>query len=669
MNKHTAKITSKSIEQSGLPADYRKAIAEYIWNGFDAGATEIELEFVGNEVGYLHSFTIKDNGCGINIQNINETFGHFLDSQKRDSFNKDGFVKGKKGKGRYAFSTFANRCTWSTTFQGPNQEYLEYTITIHKEDLHNFSTSDNAVSKSTQTGTVVQFEDYYQLTSDLLEKKDFEQYLASEFGWFLFLNKENNYKIIINGDELEYKDIIGDYEEIHQIIGSNTFKITFLRWNHKIGDKYFYYFLNSEKKETYRRHTSFNNKAIDFHHSVYVQSQYFDDFIETKDDTPVLSIAGKNQADFSFRELMRVLNKLVVSKERQFIRDQQADKLIYDYKSKGIFPKFRNNTYDSYRQKDLEAVVKELYCVEPKIFHGLNKEQSKTLVGFLNLLLDTDQREKVLDILEGIVKLTDEERTELSESLKKTKLSNISSMIKMLESRFTVVELLKLLVFDLEKFTNERDHIQAVIESNYWLFGEQYHMVSADVNFETVLNNYLHFMEGNSNKQPQKINHKERLRRPDIFICRQIDVIDGSNNEDLIEENIIVELKRPAVIIGKEQYNQVEDYLRFIISEPRFNSTLRKWKFLLIGKSLDSFIVDKHESQKHKGKKFLVESIKNYEIYALTWDDIFKQFDSRHKHLINKLDFKLAVIEELQEKGISFSQSQSDTITSIAVNQ
>ena len=29
MEKHTAKITSKSIEQSGLSSDYRKVIAEY----------------------------------------------------------------------------------------------------------------------------------------------------------------------------------------------------------------------------------------------------------------------------------------------------------------------------------------------------------------------------------------------------------------------------------------------------------------------------------------------------------------------------------------------------------------------------------------------------------------------------------------------------------------
>ena len=53
-----------------------------------------------------------------------------------------------------------------------------------------------------------------------------------------------------------------------------------------------------------------------------------------------------------------------------------------------------------------------------------------------------------------------------------------------------------------------------------------------------------------------------------------------------IEENIIVELKRPSVVIGSEQFQQVERYLRFIIEEERFNSLRRNWKFILFGKKV-----------------------------------------------------------------------------------
>ena len=149
-----------------------------------------------------------------------------------------------------------------------------------------------------------------------------------------------------------------------------------------------------------------------------------------------------------------------------------------------------------------------------------------------------------------------------------------------------------------------------MIENNYWLFGEQYHLASADKNFEIALNNYLALIE-KGEKKPQKIVEKNKLKRPDIFICKQIEVIDSQTAEYNIEENIIVELKRPSVVIGKEQFSQVEDYLIFIKNEPRFNSQLRKWKFILVGKKVDDFIEGKYDSNKEKGKRFLVESVKN----------------------------------------------------------
>ena len=79
MKKHTARITTKSIERSGLPSDFKKAIAEYIWNGFDANGTIIEINFDSNDVGYINSFSISDNGSGINLTKIGDTFGQFMD--------------------------------------------------------------------------------------------------------------------------------------------------------------------------------------------------------------------------------------------------------------------------------------------------------------------------------------------------------------------------------------------------------------------------------------------------------------------------------------------------------------------------------------------------------------------------------------------------------------
>ena len=132
------------------------------------------------------------------------------------------------------------------------------------------------------------------------------------------------------------------------------------------------------------------------------------------------------------------------------MKESAANKLIADYEKNGILPRFRDNKYDKERKQDLLNVIKEIYCIQPKIFKGLKKEQQQTCVGFLNLLLDTDERENILSILNGIVTLSEEERTQLAQTLRTTSLSRILRTIKMIKNRFEVVEQLKNLVFDLK---------------------------------------------------------------------------------------------------------------------------------------------------------------------------------------------------------------------------
>lgn len=664
---HTTKLTSKSIERSGLPIDYKRAIAEFIWNGFDAKATTINIDYKCNEIGFINQFSIKDNGSGINIENIGSTFGNFNDSLKALSYSEISSIKGKKGKGRYSFAVFCNNAIWDTVFSSENGDLLNYKIEINRENSQNYSTDEKRIVKNTNAGTIVLFDKFHSLTGDLLDSEDFYSFLSSEFGWFLYLNKDQDFKILINGTSLNYFEIIEENDDKEIVIGEYVFKVSYIRWDKKIGDKYYYYFLRTDKKQVDRKHTSFNNKAVDFHHSIYVESNYFDNYKPTAKDSPVLDFGDKNQSDYVYKELVRLLNEFVAEKEKFFIRSRKADQLIENFNKKKIFPAFKSNNYEQLRKKDLENVIKELYCIQPRIFQKLNEPQTKTIVGFLNLLLDTEQRENVLEIIDNVVKLTDEERQDLANILKSTKLSHITALIKFLENRFNVVEILKTLIFDLEKFTNERDHIQKVIENNYWLFGEQYHLVSADKNFEVLLNNYLFHIEENG-KVPEKIESKSKLKRPDIFISRKIYTVDSSNDEYVNEENIIIELKRPSVIIGKEQFSQIEDYMGIIINDARFNSQLRKWKFYLIGKEVDSYIKGLYKNQVVRNKKFLVQEIDNYEIYALTWDDIFKIFEIRHNNFINKLEYnKSSIIEELESKGIVLNKDASNELTNIAV--
>ncbi|KKX48702.1 ATP-binding protein [Sphingobacterium sp. IITKGP-BTPF85] len=80
--KNNTKITNASIESAGLPKDAKHVIAEYIWNGFDAKATEVSIDIESNSLGFITSICIHDNGEGIPRETLNLSFGN-LDSLKK----------------------------------------------------------------------------------------------------------------------------------------------------------------------------------------------------------------------------------------------------------------------------------------------------------------------------------------------------------------------------------------------------------------------------------------------------------------------------------------------------------------------------------------------------------------------------------------------------------
>lgn len=95
--KHKISANSKSVTNAGITSDYKQAIAEYIWNGFDAGASRVYIDYEANGLGALTSLSISDNGSGIKHDTIEFTFGTFLDSQKTKTFQRTSDVRKEKG--------------------------------------------------------------------------------------------------------------------------------------------------------------------------------------------------------------------------------------------------------------------------------------------------------------------------------------------------------------------------------------------------------------------------------------------------------------------------------------------------------------------------------------------------------------------------------------------
>ena len=133
-----------------------KSICEYIWNGFDAKATQINVEIMRNELESISYIKISDNGYGIDNELLNDKFRPFFQSEKiYDPNIKQSDVHGKNGVGRLTFFTFASLATWTTVYSQKNKNY-EYSITIDSNELNHYKAT-LPIEVKKPAGTLVEF--------------------------------------------------------------------------------------------------------------------------------------------------------------------------------------------------------------------------------------------------------------------------------------------------------------------------------------------------------------------------------------------------------------------------------------------------------------------------------------------------------------------------------
>lgn len=655
------KVTSKTIDKVWITQDYRKAIAEYIWNWFDAWATEIEINFepIPN-TSYITEFDIVDNWNWICYETLESTFWPILDSQKDIWKNNSFYTRWKKWKGRFSFLALSSKVEWDTIYKSWEINY-NYQIQILSSNKNQYSLTDNQLTQES-TWTSVKFTNLQKINADLLESKEFLEFLQSEFAWFLYLHKSSNYNIKVNWKSLEYDEIIVDSDtkeikiENEKDKKSFNFSFYYILWKKKIWEDSQNYYRDSNKKPVWQKDTWFNRKWDNFNHSIYIVSDFFDNFeiVEKWNSLDVDLFWWYTNKHKIFRDLEKELREFLSKKKREFLK-RNSEQLIEKLYEEWVMPSFWSTRYDYYVKEDFEDVVKEIYIFEPQIFEQkTNKQQKKTILEFLKLLLDDNKREKIVDIMKWIVDMTQQEVEEFHNVLTKTKLANISKLANFLINRKEVVLSLDKLVFDLKKFTNERDHIQKIIENNYWLFWEQYNLVSADKNFSKLAEEYYKIIWISEEKIDDSTMSK---RRPDIFMVRNKKLPANNNKYDKVE-HIIVELKRPSQKIWTEQFRQIEDYMEIVKNNSQFNWELDVWKFYVIWNELDSFVTDKYDSFKNYDDPFLVaESKWKFRIYVLTWRDLFVMFENTHQYLIDHLDIDDEKLKEELRLGL-FDESK-----------
>lgn len=646
-NIQEAEITTTGIKKSLKKFTPERAISEYVWNGFDADASSVEIHFHENSLGAIDSISIVDNGIGIDYTKLNEKFKKVFESSKGLKSSDGHKLKGKNGYGRFTFFKLATDAKWNTCYSDGEKNY-KYSITITAESLKRYESSEPSESPE-NTGTEVFLNNINvgKVSKNFIN--DVKKYLVSDFSWFLALNPSK--RIFIDGEELSITGYIGEHEQWEILINEKVFKADYFRWNGKLNEEYSkFYYLSLSNNLVYEETTKLNKKGDEFWHTVIVKDSFYNDVISEDFEAGSLFVDEKKIK--IHKDLKNELNDRLKEKRRPFLHAKAVQYIEKCQKDK-TFPEFGNNQWDNVRKNELESLIIEFYEVEPQIFNSLSKNQQRVFLALLNLIMDTEARDDLFKILDSVVELEDDDRKVFASILERTKLEHIINLTNLIKDRLDTLENLKHLVFKHELKATERLHLQKFIENHYWIFGEEYRLVCAEeVKFEEALRRYKYILHGVD--ENEFIAHPDKYKEMDLFIT-------GTEYRNDYPQNIVVEIKNPTSIkkLTDTELSQIKKYISVIRSVDQFNSLSAEWIFILVGQDYDDMV---KMAIQNKRTGLAVEQ-ENFKLYIKKWSDIIHDVEARLHYLEEKLKLQQqhllenptlnTVMEEIQDSNNS----------------
>lgn len=185
------------------------AIGELIWNGLDADANSVRVEFVRSILGPVEKILIRDDGHGISATEVEDAFGHLGGSWKRlrDTTREQGrLLHGKEGKGRFRAFALGEHVTWITRYLDQGK-LRELQVTGNSAAPGRFVVSDLAdAAPGASRGTEVAVESVYESLPDLQRPSVVEE-LAEIFA--IYLTQYRNVSLIYDGVRLDPASLVG----------------------------------------------------------------------------------------------------------------------------------------------------------------------------------------------------------------------------------------------------------------------------------------------------------------------------------------------------------------------------------------------------------------------------------------------------------------------------
>jgi hypothetical protein len=168
---------------------------------------------------------------------------------------------------------------------------------------------------------------------------------------------------------------------------------------------------------------------------------------------------------------------------------------------------------------------------------------------------------------------------------------------------------------DIAKHLKERSQLHKILESNCWLFGQQYYLASSDKGFRTIIQRHREIAKL-STVDPDAITNISGINDiPDIFLATKKDYIQNPKHNHLL-----VEIKAPKVYLGAKERDQIRKYAKTIRDSHEFDKTSTYWDlFLVSAKCTDEIEDDRNQKNRQHG---CLDEWDEMRVWAFEWSEL-----------------------------------------------
>ncbi len=673
MTEYSVEIQPDFLERQ-TKAQPIAAVAELIWNGLDADATAITVDLEDDQLGGMRRIIVTDNGHGIPHADAPTLFGNLGGSWKKHGARtklRNRQLHGQEGRGR--FKAFALGCVvdLKTTY-ARDSKLFRYEISILERDIRHVRISDEAPVKGRAPAGVTVVVDELKRNFVSLRPENSVQEFSEIFA--IYLKNYRDVVIVIGGEridptiaiaktwELSLTPIQDDEGNLHPA------SLEVIEWRRHT--KRALYLCNDQGFPLSQVETRFH--VGDFPFSAYLKSPFIsalhrDNRLELAEMVPALTMAV-DEARRKIKELFR---------ERS---SERAKIVVEDWKAQKLYP------YEGEAATQIERAERQIFDIVAVTVQEATPDSGDIprpqMALHLRMLRHAIERSptELQRILDEVLRLPKRKQKELAVLLDETDLSAIISAATMIADRLKFLQGLRIILFDHEakQRLKERSQLHKILETNTWIFGEEFNLWASDRELTTVLK-----------------AHKERLD-PELVIDEPVKLLTRKRGiVDLMlsrsqkrhraddYEHLVVELKAPKVQLTSKELTQIKDYALSVSRDPRYHRVSGvRWHFWLVSDEYDDFVQSEIASGPDPDRR-LVNRGPNFSVGVKTWGEILDENNARLQFVKHALEHNaddgqaLAFLEErhreflegvvIQDEDDEQSDAEQQPVTADAV--